>query len=35
MQTTKPKAILQKVLPLFLSLALLAGLLPFSPWEPC
>ena len=31
MQTTKPKAILRKVLPLFLSLALLAGLLPVSP----
>ena len=31
MQTTKPKAILQKVLPLFLSLAMLAGLLPVSP----
>jgi len=31
MQITKPKAILRKVLPLFLSLALLAGLLPFSP----
>ena len=31
MQTTKPKAIMRKVLPLFLSLALLAGLLPVSP----
>ena len=31
MQTTKSKTILRKVLPLFLSLALLAGLLPFSP----
>ena len=31
MQTTKPKAILQKALPLFLSLAMLAGLLPVSP----
>jgi len=31
MQITKPKAILRKVLPLFLSLALLAGLLPVSP----
>ena len=31
MQITKPKAILQKVLPLFLSLAMLAGLLPVSP----
>ena len=31
MQTTKPKAILRKVLPLFLSLAMLAGLLPVSP----
>ena len=31
MQITKPKAVLQKVLPLFLSLALLAGLLPVSP----
>ena len=31
MQITKPKAILQKVLPLFLSLAMLAGLLAVSP----
>jgi len=31
MQITKPKAILQKVLPLFLCLAMLAGLLPVSP----
>jgi hypothetical protein len=31
MQTTKPKAILQKALPLFLSLAMLAGLLPVGP----
>lgn len=31
MQITKPKAILQKALPLFLSLALLAVLLPVSP----
>ncbi len=31
MQTTKPKAILQKALPLFLSLAMLGGLLPVSP----
>lgn len=31
MQITKPKAILQKALPLFLSLAMLAGLLPVSP----
>ena len=31
MQTTKPKAIMRKVLPLFLSLAMLAGLLPVSP----
>ena len=31
MQITKPKAILQKALPMFLSLAMLAGLLPFSP----
>jgi hypothetical protein len=31
MQITKPKAIMQKVLPLFLSLAMLAGLLPVSP----
>jgi hypothetical protein len=31
MQITKPKAIIQKVLPLFLSLAMLAGLLPVSP----
>jgi hypothetical protein len=31
MQITKPKAILQKVVPLFLSLAMLAGLLPVSP----
>jgi hypothetical protein len=31
MQTTEPKAIMRKVLPLFLSLALLAGLLPVSP----
>jgi hypothetical protein len=31
MKTTKPKAILQKALPLFLSLAMLAGLLPVSP----
>jgi hypothetical protein len=31
MQNTKPKAIMQKVLPLFLSLAMLAGLLPVSP----
>ena len=30
MQITKPKAIIQKVLPLFLSLAVLAGLLPVS-----
>jgi hypothetical protein len=30
MQITKPKAILPKALPLFLSLALLAGLLPVS-----
>ncbi len=33
MQITKPKAILQKALPLFLSLAMLAGLLPVSPLE--
>jgi hypothetical protein len=31
MQTTKSKAILRKVLPLFLSLAMLLGLLPISP----
>ncbi len=31
MQITKPKAILQKALPLFLSLGMLAGLLPVSP----
>ena len=31
MQNTKPKAILQKALPLLLSLAMLAGLLPVSP----
>ena len=31
MQITKPKAIMQKALPLFLSLAMLAGLLPVSP----
>jgi|GEM_PF-5429145 len=31
MQITKPKAILQQALPLFLSLAMLAGLLPVSP----
>ena len=31
MQTTKPKAIMRKVLPLFLSLAMLTGLLPVSP----
>jgi hypothetical protein len=31
MQITKPKAIMQKILPLFLSLAMLAGLLPVSP----
>ena len=31
MQTTERKAIMRKVLPLFLSLALLAGLLPVSP----
>jgi hypothetical protein len=31
MQITKPKAILQKALPLLLSLAMLAGLLPVSP----
>jgi hypothetical protein len=31
MQITKPKAIMQKVLPMFLSLAMLAGLLPVSP----
>ena len=31
MQTTKPKAMMQKALPLFLSLAMLAGLLPVSP----
>ena len=31
MQITKPKAILQKALPLFLSLAMLTGLLPVSP----
>jgi hypothetical protein len=31
MQITKPKTILQKALPLFLSLAMLAGLLPVSP----
>jgi hypothetical protein len=31
MQTTKPKAIMQRVLPLFLSLAMLAGVLPVSP----
>lgn len=31
MQTTKSKAILRKVLPLFLSLAMVAGLLPVSP----
>ena len=31
MQINKPKAIMQKALPLFLSLAILAGLLPFSP----
>jgi hypothetical protein len=31
MQITKAKAILQKALPLFLSLAMLAGLLPVSP----
>ena len=32
MQNTKPKAILQNALPLLLSLAMLAGLLPVSPW---
>jgi hypothetical protein len=32
MQITKPKAILQKALPLLLSLAMMAGLLPVSPW---
>jgi hypothetical protein len=31
MQITKPKAIFQKALPLFLSLSMLAGLLPVSP----
>jgi hypothetical protein len=31
MQITKPKAIMQKAMPLFLSLAMLAGLLPVSP----
>jgi hypothetical protein len=31
MQITKPKAILQRALPLFLSLAVLAGLLPVNP----
>jgi len=31
MQITKPKATMQKVLPLILSLAMLAGLLPVSP----
>ena len=31
MQITEPKAIMQKVLPLFLSLAMLTGLLPVSP----
>jgi hypothetical protein len=31
MKITRPKAILRKVLPLFLSLAMLAGLLPVSP----
>ena len=31
MQITKPKAIMQKALPLFLSLAMLVGLLPVSP----
>ena len=31
MQITKPKAIMQKVLPLFVSLAMLAGLLPVNP----
>ena len=31
MQTTKPKAILQKVFPLFMSLAMLARVLPVSP----
>ena len=33
MQITKPKAILQKVLPLFLSLALLAGFAVVNPME--
>ena len=32
MQITKPKSMVQKALPLFLSLAMLAGLLPVSPW---
>jgi hypothetical protein len=31
MQINKPKAMIRKVLPLFLSLAMLAGLLPVSP----
>jgi hypothetical protein len=31
MQITQPKAIMQKALPLFLSLAVLAGLLPVNP----
>jgi len=31
MQITKPKAILQKAMPLFMSLALLVGLLPVNP----
>ena len=31
MQITRPKAMVQKALPLFLSLAMLAGLLPVSP----
>jgi hypothetical protein len=33
MQITKPKAIMRKVLPLFLSLAMMGGLLPVHPLE--
>jgi len=33
MQITKPKAIMQKVLPLFLSLVMMGGLLPAHPLE--
>ena len=33
MQITKPKAIMQKILPLFLSLAMMGGLLVVNPME--